>query len=70
VEAVLASAQNEPGLAAVLSRLEKERVFDVEAIALALARGEGELSRDEKLLLYMREVLSEVRFLNDVGQTA
>jgi spore maturation protein CgeB len=69
VGAVLDSARDEPGLTAVLGRLEKDRVVDAEAITLAVEQGEGELSRDEKLLLYMREVLGELQFLNDIGQT-
>ena len=33
-------------------------------------KGQGELSRDEKVLLYMREVLGELHFLADAGETA
>ncbi len=69
VRAVLESTRDEPELAAVLGRLEPDRVVDSEAITLAVAKGQGELSREEKLLLYMREVLGEVRYINEVGQT-
>ncbi len=70
VGAVLESAQDEPELAAVLGRLEPDRVINSEAITLAVVKGEGELSREEKLLLYMREVLDEIQHYNQIGQTA
>ena len=69
VEAVLASARDEPELSAVLGRLEPQQVVDGDAITLAVMRGSGELSKAEKLLLYMREVQGEVRYMNELGQT-
>ncbi len=70
VGAVLESSRDEPALAAVLGRLEPDRVVDSDAITLAVAGGEGELSREEKLLLYMREVLGEIQYFNEPGQTS
>ena len=70
VGAVLESSRDEPALAAVLGRLEPDRVVDSDAITLAVAAGEGELSREEKLLLYMREVLGEIQYFNEPGQTS
>ena len=32
-------------------------------------RGDGDLSRKEKILLYMREVLNEIRYLNQLEMT-
>lgn len=63
VEAVMDSARDEPGLCEIMRRLEPERTLDREAITLAVGRGSGELTRDEKLLLYIRELLGDVRFL-------
>jgi spore maturation protein CgeB len=68
VGAVLESAGDEPGLTEVLRRLEADRIMDSDAITLAVGKGEGELSREEKLLLYMREALGELHYLNEVGQ--
>ena len=56
-------------MAAVLGRLEPDRVVDSDAITLAVAGGKGELSREEKLLLYMREALGEIQYFNESGQT-
>ena len=66
--AVLESARDEPGLTEVLRRLESDRIMDSDAITLAIGKGEGELSQEEKLLLYMREALRELQYLNEVGQ--
>jgi spore maturation protein CgeB len=62
VASVLAQAEAEPGLAAVLARLEGSRPLDADAITRAIGLGEGALSREEKLLLFMRECLGEIRY--------
>jgi spore maturation protein CgeB len=64
------AARAEAELALVLRRLEPDRVLDGEALAEAVARGEGELTRDEKLLLLVRESLGEIRILNAAGDPA
>ena len=69
VAAVLESARDEPGLTTVLERLEPHCVVDSDAITVAIHKGEGELTREEKLLLYMREALDELQYLNQTGQT-
>lgn len=67
--AVLEEARDEPELVSALTRLNPETVLDGDAIATALAMGQGELSQAEKLLAYMREAELEVRYLNETGQT-
>jgi len=62
---VAARANDE--LATVLRRLEPDRVLDARAISEAVGQGEGVLTRDEKLLLLVRESLSEIKVLNAGG---
>jgi spore maturation protein CgeB len=70
VGSVLAVAENEPGLRRVLERIDANRVVDSDAISLAVASGDGPLTRDEKLLLFMREARGEVGVRNDAGDRA
>lgn len=62
VAAVLQAARGEPGLCEVLRRVEPEHPLDEEAVALAIGSAEGPLSREERLLLLMRELGRETRF--------
>jgi spore maturation protein CgeB len=68
--AALQAAASEPGLAAILGRLEPERELDGDAIRLAIARGNGPLARDELLLLYLREARGEVSIAPGTGAAA
>jgi spore maturation protein CgeB len=70
VGSVLAVAENEPGLRRVLQRIDVNRVVDSDAISLAVASGDGPLTREEKLLLFMREARGEVGVRNDAGDRA
>jgi len=70
VGAILDSARDEPELTEILARVDPGRVFDGDAITEAVGQGQGSLSREEKILLFMRESKSEVVFLNQIGQTA
>jgi spore maturation protein CgeB len=58
--ALRADAACEPGLCAVLGRLDPDRVLDSSAITDAVQRGEGGLSEAEQLLLFMREAAAEL----------
>jgi spore maturation protein CgeB len=69
VGAVLDAAGAEPGLQAVLRRIDPERELDAEAIRQAVGCGRGPLSREELLLLYLREARGEV-VLRDAGAAA
>jgi spore maturation protein CgeB len=69
VGAVLDAAAAEPGLQAVLRRIDAELELDAEAIRQAVGRGSGPLSRDELLLLYLRESRGEV-VLREAGAAA
>jgi spore maturation protein CgeB len=60
VGAVLDAAASEPGLQAILRRVDPGLELDGEAIRQAIGRGSGPLSRDELLLLYLREARGEV----------
>jgi spore maturation protein CgeB len=68
--AALQAAAAEPGLQAILRRLEPERELDGDAIRLAIARGNGPLSREELLLLYLREARAEVVIAPGAGAAA
>jgi spore maturation protein CgeB len=70
VGAVLAQAHAHPALAEVLARLEPGDELDGAGIARAVARGSGPLSREERLLVFMRECLGEVRYFNEAGTGA
>lgn len=70
VQAVLAQAREEPGLASVLSRLDAHTEVDADAIQAAVSLGSGDLSREEKLLVFMKECLGEVQVLNEAGDAA
>jgi spore maturation protein CgeB len=56
----------EPGLCRVLSRLDAARELDADSITEAVARGDGPLSREEKILLFMRETLGELTAASQV----
>ena len=70
VGSVLAAADDEPGLRRVLERVDANRAVDSDAISLAVSSGDGPLTRDEKLLLFMREARDEVAVLNEAGERA
>lgn len=55
--AVVESANDEPALAEVMARLDPDTPIDGDAITVAVFRGEGPLNRDEKLLLFTREIM-------------
>ncbi len=57
-------------LAPVLGRLERDTLLDRAALDRALASVSGELSRAEKLVLFMREAQDEVVWLTQAGQRA
>ncbi len=61
VSDVLEGVQEIPELAAVLSRIPPEARWSTDAISVAVAKGEGALSSEEKVLLFMREYEQEVR---------
>jgi spore maturation protein CgeB len=61
VSEVLEGARQMPELAAVLSRIPGEARWSTDAISVAVAKGEGPLSPEEKVLLFMREYEKEVR---------
>jgi hypothetical protein len=61
VSDVLEGVQEIPELAAVLSRIPPEARWSTDAISVAVAKGEGALSSEEKILLFMREYEQEVR---------
>jgi spore maturation protein CgeB len=61
VSEVLEGAREVPELAAVLSRVPPEARWSTDAISVAVARGKGPLSFEEKVLLFMREYEQEVR---------
>jgi spore maturation protein CgeB len=61
VSDVLEGVQEIPELAAVLSRIPPEARWSTDAISVAVAKGEGPLSSEEKVLLFMREYEQEVR---------
>jgi spore maturation protein CgeB len=62
------AAVEEPGLAEVLMRLDPEREMDSAAITEAINSGEGPLTEEEKILLFMRETLQEITSANAAGQ--
>lgn len=62
VGAVLKSARNEPGLCEILQRVEPESKLDEETVTRALGLADGPLSRDEQLLILMRELGREAHF--------
>lgn len=70
VGSVLAAADDEPGLQRVLERVDANRTVDSDAISLAVSSGDGPLTRDEKLLLFMREARREVTVLNEAEERA
>ena len=64
------SALEEPSeLKKVLERLDPDQLLDPHGISLAVYHGDGDLTRDEKILLYMREVLNEIHYLNQLEMT-
>jgi spore maturation protein CgeB len=65
--AIESLASEEPNAAAVLARVPVERTLDAEALQHAVLRGEGELTREERLLLFLRESMSEIQLLNAAG---
>jgi spore maturation protein CgeB len=60
VGAVLDAAAAETGLQAILRRVDPDLELDGEAIRQAIGRGSGPLSRDELLLLWLREARGEI----------
>lgn len=53
-------SSDEPELREILGRVPRDDAMDYRAVSLAVGRGSGELSREEKLLLFMREARAEV----------
>ena len=70
VGSVLEATADEPGLHSVLARVNPEHLLDSDAISLAVGAGEGPLTRDEKLLLFLREARGEIAVLNEAGESA
>ena len=70
VGSVLEAAADEPALRSILARVDPQHPLDSDAISLAVGSGEGPLSRDEKLLLFLREARSEVTVQNEAGEPA
>jgi len=68
--AVDALRDAEPAVAQILERLPAERALDSDALYLAVAAGHGELTREEKILLFMREAMTEIQILNAGGDPA
>jgi len=62
-----ATSADEPGLAQVLERLDPETPLDYAAFSQAIALGEGELSREEQVLMLMQEIRSETQVVAEVG---
>lgn len=65
--AIESLAVEEPGAAAVLERVPADHTLDGEALQHAVLRGQGELTREERLLLFLRESMSEIQLLNAAG---
>jgi spore maturation protein CgeB len=65
--AIESLAVEEPHAAAILARVPAEHALDAEALQHAVLRGEGELTREERLLLFLRESMSEIQLLNAAG---
>ena len=65
--AIASLAAEEPSAAAILARVPAEHALDAEALQHAVLRGEGELTREERLLLFLRESMSEIQVLNAAG---
>jgi len=61
---------SEPAVARILERLPLESKLDQEALYRAVASGTGDLSYEEKLLLFMREAMTEIQILNAAGDPA
>ena len=70
VGSVLEAATDEPGLRSVLARVNPEDALDSDAISRAVGSGEGPLTHDEKLLLFLREARGEIAVLNEAGEPA
>jgi spore maturation protein CgeB len=68
--AVAAVPECEAGLRRVLERLDPDRVLDASAFTEAVQHGEGPLTEEEQLLLFMREALGEVVPLDAAGNRA
>jgi spore maturation protein CgeB len=60
VGAAIDAAAGQPELQAILRRIEPDRELDGEAIRRAVGAGSGPLSREELLLLFLREARGEV----------
>lgn len=67
VGAARRAVSERPELCAVLDRLDPDRELDGDAISDAVAAGEGSLSREEMLLLFLRESRLEVRAVESGG---
>ena len=65
--AIESLASEEPSAAAILARVPADRTLDAEALLHVVLRGEGELTREERLLLFLRESMSEIQLLNAAG---
>ncbi len=61
VAEVIETACEEPALAEILSRIPGEVQWSSDALSAAVAKGEGELTKEEMLLLFIREYEKEVR---------
>jgi spore maturation protein CgeB len=61
VAEVIESAREEPELAEILARVPGETRWDLDALSGAVGKGNGELSQEEMVLLFMREYEREVR---------
>ncbi len=68
--ALVLDAKDEPGLRAIAARIPGDRIMDNDAITLALRSGDGELTEDERILLFMQETLVELEFLSDAGKAS
>ncbi len=68
--AVQSLREQEPTVARILERLPSEMKLDQEALYLAVASGEGDLCEEERLLLFMREAMTEIQILNAAGDPA
>ena len=55
------AAKTEPELFEVISRIPQDTRWGTAALSAAVAKGDGPLSRAEKLLLFMREYEKEIR---------
>ena len=70
VGAALEASSGEPDLQAILRRVDPALELDGDAIGRAIGRGHGPLSREELLLLFLREARGEVVLVDAPGVAA